>query len=286
MKTAVDPLGISVGTACNIRCRHCLVDKNLGTNGISGRDIKILLTEIRKYKPKTIVFTGGEPTLFLEEINTIVSKTAGKRTRIVKLITNGYFAKSVSEALCVLKAVPDLTSVVMSYDRFHAQFVPKECVINLSLACKSAGLGFGIMTAVSSPLDATFVARLGLKGVKISVQKVLPIGKAEHKGLEYLYPEFDRGVLNRKCPNLGGMIYNSGRGFTICCGSMASMPGAVYCSHRSVAEHRRSRFNKLLTRHTFGELLKMASVSETCLMPKHSAPCEICRLVVPKLFKK
>lgn len=286
MKTAVDPLGISVGTACNIRCRHCLVDKNLGAPGISESDIKKLVPEIRKYNPKTIIFTGGEPTLCLEAIDTIVSRTAGRRKRTIKLITNGYFAKSAAEASRVLKAVTGLTSVVMSYDRFHSEFVPRECVTNLHAACKAAGVGFGIMTAVSSPLDAAFVTGLGLKGVKISVQKVLPIGKAEGKSLEYSYPEFDKTVLGRKCPNLGGMIYNSGRGFTVCCGSMASRPGAGYCVHRTVAEHMRSRFYRLLAKHTFGELLKMAGVPETGLRPKHSAPCEVCRLAVPPLFEK
>jgi len=121
-------LGITVGTKCNFRCRHCLVDENLGSKKISRSEIKLLISEINKHTPRTLVFTGGEPTLYVNEINAILSALDATQEIKVRIITNGYFALNSVATVKVLKSFKLLNGVSMSYDRFHSEFIPEAHV--------------------------------------------------------------------------------------------------------------------------------------------------------------
>lgn len=284
MTSGINPLGITVGTGCNIRCRHCLVDCNLGSTKISAVEIGLVVTEINKHQPQTLIFTGGEPTLYIQEINKILSGLELEGGKEIKIITNGLFAGSLESAKGMLSSIRGLRGVTMSYDRFHSEFVPAANVNNLYQACRMAGIRFSLMSAIQSPLDLAFLNSLEMSKVRISIQKVLPIGRAEKNNLTYKYPEFEASVLNRKCPNLGGMVYNCGSGFTVCCGFHASVSDKKDCVHRTIAEHLRSKFYKLISEHTFGELMNLAGISSEKLTAKHSDPCTLCALVFQRLI--
>lgn len=285
MNSPVNVIGITVGTECNIRCRHCLVDEKLASKRITNKEVLHLKGEIAKYLPKLIVFTGGEPTLYIEEINEIVSSLPKSSKIEIKIITNGRFAQTLDAAREVLGRFKSLTSVAMSYDKFHAEFVPESCVRNLVEACGMVGLPFNVMCAIESPLDLTILNCFKLSGTRIATQKVLPIANANINGFEYEYPEFDEEILKKKCPNLGGIVYNCGRGFTVCCGFLASGGDTVRYVHSTIAGHLRSRFHKMISGHTFAQLLRLSGISRDQLLPKHSDPCAICSLLVPRLLR-
>ncbi|MEI7482148.1 MAG: radical SAM protein [Elusimicrobiota bacterium] len=277
-------LGITVGTACNIRCRHCLVDKNLGIRRITKSEIELLVSAINRNKPRELIFTGGEPVLFTGEINSILSSIDRTDKIHISIITNGYFASTPALAVKTLKSFKALNSVQMSYDKFHAEFVPETCIHNLQAACRELNLSFGLVCAIQAPLDLIFLNKLKLVGVPVTTQKILPIGRAKYSALNYSYPAFEAKVLRKKCPNIGRLVYNCGRGFTICCGFLASKPGNSRYVHRTIAAHLRSRFYKLVSRHTFGELVRMAGLSKDSLSREHSAPCALCEYIVPGIL--
>lgn len=277
-------LGITVGTVCNIRCRHCLVDDNLGSRRITKSEIGRLVSEINTYKPRELIFTGGEPTLFTREINSILA-AIDKPDRIrTSIITNGNFASTPAAAVKTLKSFKTLNSVQMSYDKFHAEFVSEACIRNLLAACRKLNLSFGLVCAIETPLDLIFLNKLKLAGVPVTTQKILPIGRAKKSALSYSYPAFDAKVLRKKCPNIGRLVYNCGSGFTTCCGFLASRAGNSIYVHRTIKAHLRSRFYKLISRHTFGELLLSAGLSKSGLSPAHSAACALCEHIVPGIL--
>ena len=284
MSNAVNPLAITVGTGCNIRCRHCLVDKNLGSKSVSRREIRRLCGEINKYSPKTIVLTGGEPTLYLPEIQEILSGIDSARAPKVTLVTNAYFAESRSKAEKVLKAIRYLSGVAVSYDRFHAEFVEKRNILTLLDACRELGLKVKIACAVETPMDLAFLNSVKRPGLAISIQQILPMGRAQGHGLEYRYMSFDLAVLEKKCPNLGGMVFNCGSGFTVCCGPLASSPDKSRYVHGLVEEHFKSRFYKIVSSRTFGEMAALAGVAPAQLMPEHALPCMLCSMLIPKII--
>lgn len=280
-------LGITVGTVCNIRCRHCLVDENLGSRRITKSEIGHLVSAINRYKPRELIFTGGEPVLFTGEINSILSAIDRPDRIHTSIITNGYFASTPAAAVKTLKSFKALNSVQMSYDKFHAEFVPEACINNLLAACRKLNLSFGLVCAIETPLDLIFLNKLKLARVPVTTQKILPIGHAKKNALNYSYPAFDEKVLRKKCPNIGRLVYNCGCGFTTCCGFLASKPGNSMYVHRTIAAHLCSRFHELISRHTFGELLLLAGLSKDSLSPAHSAPCALCEHIIPGiLFSK
>ncbi len=172
----------------------------------------------------------------------------------------------------------------MSYDKYHAEFVPEDCVHNLREACRQLNISFGLVCAIQAPADLIFLNKLNLAGVPVATQKILPIGRAKDNALSYSYPAFDANVLRKKCPNLGRLVYNCGSGFTTCCGFLASRPGNSRYVHRTITAHLRSRFYKLISSHTFGDLLRLAGLSKDGLSPAHSAPCMLCEHIVPGLL--
>jgi organic radical activating enzyme len=261
------------------------VDGNLGCGKISDSEIVRVIAEIRRHQPQTLIFTGGEPTLYIKEIDRILSAIVNEGKKEIKIITNGAFAKSPESAGEVLASIRGLSGVAMSYDRFHSEFIPATNVHNLAKACRMAGLRFTLMSAVQSPLDLAFLNSLKLSEVHISIQKILSIGSAKKNGLRFEYPEFEPAVLGKKCPNLGGMVFNCGSGFTVCCGFFGSMPSKEKFVHGTISEHLRSRFYKLISKHTFGELLNLAGISADKLTPEHSDPCTLCFLAVQGLLK-
>ena len=235
-----------------------------------------IVSAINSYSPRTILFVGGETTLYIKTINEILSGVRAPLRSRIKITTNGHFAKTVGAAVSVLKSFKKLDKVQLSYDRFHAEFLPFEGVRNLYHACKSLGIEFCVLNTISSPLELVGIPKFGQIGkFKVLVNKVLRVGEAARNGIEYLYPSFDRGVLKRRCPGLGSLAYICGRGFSVCCSSL-SFETNLPVAHGSISQHKRSRFYRLISGLTLGQLLKKTGRPSKGLTPQFSAECNLC----------
>ncbi|HAH31595.1 MAG TPA: hypothetical protein DCL44_04710 [Elusimicrobia bacterium] len=278
-------LGITVGTRCNFQCRHCIVDRNLGRKKISSREVSLQIETINKYHPRSLIFTGGEPTLYIKEITKILSAIDDPNKIRTRIVTNGHFAISPASAEKTLRSFSVLHSVQMSYDKFHAKFAPVTHIYNLFEACAKLNLSFSIVCAIESPLDLVFLNSIKLPGVPITIQKVLSIGNAKKNAIEYRYKRVDGNVFKKTCPNLGKLVYNCGFGFTTCCAFLASASDNRNYVHPTVEIHRRSRFYKLISRFSFGRLLQMSGLPKKNLSPADSDPCVLCSHVIPRILK-
>jgi hypothetical protein len=260
------------------------VDEKLCSPAISAEEIQAVISEINAWLPGAIVFTGGEPTLFVNEINSIVEGIDGLKEVRVTLITNGHFSTTAEEAAKMLRSFRRLTGVQLSYDKFHAEFLPEDRGAKLLNACREMGLSFGILCAIEEPADLLILNKPEFIGVPVTVQKVLPGGAAGDAGVSYRYSVFDENVLDKKCPNKGNIVYNCGAGFTTCCGLLASAGDRKKYVHPGIKEHRSSAFYKLVSENNFGDLLKRAGVRKQDLLPEHSAPCVLCSYLVPRVL--
>ena len=278
-------LGISIGTRCTFKCRHCIVGHNKKARKVTGREISLLAATINKYRPRSVVFTGGEPTLYLKEINRIISHVKQADQIEFRLVTNGYFAKTTAASVQKLKTLVSINAVQLSYDEFHAEFLQLDRLHNLRAACKKLNISFSLVVSIRSPLDMLIVNGLGpLPGVNIAFQKVLAMGEAANNDLGYRYDAFDPSVLEKRCPNLGKLVYNCGSGFTVCCAQLAELPDRRDFVHPSVGEHTESRFYRLISKFTFGELLNISKLKTKDLGPADSAPCMLCAKIVPAIL--
>lgn len=285
-------LGIVVGTRCNFDCKHCLLDKETRNLSLSGKEKRMLAGVVREYAPPDLSFTGGETTLYIDDINEIAAAHPYPNKLNLGIVTNGGFASSVPAAKRVLASIGGLTQVQMSYDKFHAEFVPWSHIGTLYRACREMGVGFRVITTLQSPLDLGIVAEIGKEGdFKIGVQKVCGIGEAGKNRVEFRHFAFDRKVLRKFCPNRTQIAYQCGRGFSICCANLifnGKDPGK-WCLHKTPAAHMDSPFYKLMRSASFGRLVKDFGLDHGKLSPEHSSECALCEHIfrtagVPKLW--
>lgn len=278
MTLGILELTILPGFKCGFRCAHCAVGPELEAEGRLSRDeIQLLKRAIAEIRPSAITFAGGEPTYYVDEINDLVSAHPAPESLTVRLTTNGQFAQDKTRALSALRAFRKLDQVQLSYDRFHEDFFPLAKVSHVVAACAELAVDFGILLAVSSPLDLEIAGRLrALGNFPITVQKVLPIGDARTNDVAFRHLEFDSKVLNDHCPNRGQMTYICGRGFTICCSSLAFNGTRRDVVHPTLAEHLRSPLFKSMSEHSFSDLLSRSGIRAESLAPEMSDSCTLC----------
>lgn len=275
-------LCIVVGTRCGFSCRHCLFEKKIRDRSLTNRETSSLQRVIRKHVSR-LFFSGGEPTLYIPDINKIVSSHPFPHKLKLGITTNGSFAMSRAAAQRTLGMIPFLQQVRLSYDRFHAEFLPFSRVKNLYAACKRMKLSFRVVLCMQSPLDLTLVQKLKKLGdFRIEVQPVCDVGEARKNNVAFTYPVFDRKVLRKYCPNRKQLAYMCGRGFSVCCSNLVFNNAYNGCIHATPEQHMKSSFYKVITRLSFGELLRKLNISETELSPNHSAGCSLCE----HIFKK
>jgi hypothetical protein len=271
-------LGVVPGFACGFNCAHCAVSGEAARGRrLTDAETELLLETVRRHSPRTLSFTGGEPTLYVDKINRIISAHPDRGSLKVRLTTNGHFAKDRGSAVRTLRSFVRLDEVQLSYDRFHAESLSLAQAGLLCRACAELSIGFSVVVAVSSPLDLAVPQDLRRFGdISISYQKVLPLGRAKANGLAYQYPAFDPEVLSKSCPNKGQVFYICGRGFSSCCSSMVfggDFPGVL---HPTLEEHLGSQFHSLVGSLSFSELLDRFAIGPASLAPEHSSPCTLC----------
>lgn len=274
-------LNILPGFKCGFRCAHCAVGPELETEGrLSQEEIRILKRTINEFRPSIIAFAGGEPTYYIDEINDLVSVHPTPEKLTVRLTTNGQFARDKARALSTLGAFKKLDQVQLSYDRFHEDYFPLEMVGHVASACKELSLDFGVLLAMTSPLDLEIAGRLRALGdFPITVHKVLPIADAVTNNVAYRHIEFDPKVLTEHCPNRGQISYICGRGFSLCCSNLAFNGSRGGVVHPTLSEHIESPLFKSMSEHNFSELLTRAGIRIDSLAPEMSSACTLCEKI-------
>lgn len=271
-------LTVLVGYRCNFRCSHCIV-AGKEQRELSNQEVSMLRGLLVSFKPEALLFIGGEPTLYIEKINTVLLGGIVAPETVVVITTNGHFASSLSSAISTLKSFSRLDSVQLSYDNFHKKYISLRHVSNLREACETLGLNFAVLISIRSPLDLVLLRELKSVGIadrQIRVQGIHLIGAAAANEIGYEYPSFNESTLARKCESLGNMVYLCGEGFTSCCSYLAFEEQNRNYVHQTIEAHLTSKFYHLVSKYTFGELLEMVGLSREVLLPEHSHLCALC----------
>lgn len=238
---------------------------------------------------ESLLFVGGEPTLYIDKINRILSGVPVEPGMTVAITTNAHFAGTVAAAMDTLQKIRGLNFVQVSYDNYHKQFIGIDNIRNLYKASRNLGMKFSVIAAVQSPLDLVLLQELkavGISGEHVRVQGVHAVGAAAANQLRYTYPSFNSTVLSAKCPYDGKIVYLCGEGFTACCSHLAFSPGNSDYIHPSIEQHFASKFYGLVSNFTFLELMKKSGLSVKDLAPEHSYPCALCALIFDSIKER
>lgn len=267
-------IAIEVGDKCNFACAHCGDGVRHNTK-LSRREIELLRGVLSGDNFKNVLFVGGETTLYIPDINSILSaKPGGCR---VAITTNGYFAKTIASAKKVLGTFLKLDSVQLSYDKFHCKFLPFSNVRNLAAACRELGINFSVLTAIQDPMDLLLLKKLWrLGGIKVGISKVLPLGSAKVNKVGMRYPFFDRGVLMRKCPSRDNLVYLRSKGFTSCCSILTRNSRRRAFFSGTIVDHYKKPFQRLMAGNNFLGIMREFGASLGEPLPEWSNPCVLC----------
>lgn len=281
MAGSLNELAVLVGYKCNFKCAHCCNGHNR-SEGLSSDEKRKVISTINSCNPRSILFVGGETVLYLDTVNEILSAMPRLSGSRIKVTTNGYFARTVPAATAVLRSFRKVDEVQLSYDRFHAEFLPIENIRNLYLACKALGKKFAVIYTVDSPMEVVGLKKLwGMGEFKVFVNKAVAVGEAARNGIEYPFPSFNRNVLRRACPARHKMVYVCGRGFSSCCSNL-TFETALPTTHDTVLKHKKSRLHRLISTYTLGQLLKMSGLPDRDLPPRFSHECVLCEHIFTK----
>ncbi len=143
----VNSIGLLLTLKCNAQCSHCCFSCH------PLRKEKMTLTRAVNYVNQaaqvetvtSITLTGGEVFTCYDLLQSVI-EAAGTQGLQVRLVSNGYWATTVKKAR--KKLVPlvngGLTTINLSSDTFHEQFVAPERIKNAAEAALELGLNVAI----------------------------------------------------------------------------------------------------------------------------------------------
>jgi len=143
----IPPKVIAIVTTyqCTAACKNCCFGCNPRIKvRLSLQEMTNYVDQAVEYYGKNVfvlVLTGGEPFLLGNDLEKIVGHSAPKGL-IVRIVTNGYWAKSYQEAYDILSNLRNkgLKEINFSTGDDHLQWVDYENIVNGSMAAMDLGL--------------------------------------------------------------------------------------------------------------------------------------------------
>ena len=144
----ISGLHILLTYRCTFECDHCFVwgsPRQEGTFTLA--DIERVLVQAQAVPTlRTVYFEGGEPFLF-HPILVAGVRAAAQRGFEVGIVTNGYWATSIEDAIEWLRPMAGLLiDLSVSTDLLHYDQVVSHESRNVQAACKRLGIPFATIT--------------------------------------------------------------------------------------------------------------------------------------------
>ena len=138
--------GIMTNYECTAACRHCIVSSSPSRSG--GYMTEEVMDDVCRMFNEggcdSVHIGGGEPFMDFDGLVTLLNTCARYNIAVEYAETNAGWAVSddvITRRLNVL-AKAGLTTLCISLDPFHAEFVPYSMPLKLAESCWKAGLGY------------------------------------------------------------------------------------------------------------------------------------------------
>ena len=229
---------ILVTNTCNFNCAHCFWGNIESKKVISISQLNNILSLCDENGIKKICFSGGEPVLYLDNIVQALNPIKNKFTEI-SICTNGYWGRTANNICKILKA-NNITTIELSYDRYHAQYCTEECL--KSVVKESQRIGIKVLCVISVANQnemIKFYKQLGTYFDKNDMifQYVGPFGNGvfEKTNIPNCKSIKCRQFLTNICVDFNGLVY-------YCCGPyIANEKGTAFCA----GEFTQANLNRL-----------------------------------------
>lgn len=127
---------------CNAACAHCITSSDpYKTEWVNTIEVKDLLRTGREFGKRYVSFTGGEPTLHLDPLLSLI-RYAHSLGYYTACDTNAHWGTSSKRAKAVVSefANAGLNALFPSADSYHLPYIPITSVISVVEACDAVGL--------------------------------------------------------------------------------------------------------------------------------------------------
>ena len=170
---------------CPLECEHCIVSSSpRRREEVDTATAQQWMEQIGQYRSiRVVALTGGEPFLNRSRLRAVL-EVAHRFELLVDVVTSCHWATSPARAAEVLAALPPISNVSLSADKYHLEFVPLERVRNAAEAALARGIAVGVFLVVESdddPFLSHFRQAMGetlyAQMAKI-VERVHPAGRA------------------------------------------------------------------------------------------------------------
>ena len=137
--------------ACTGRCKHCSEGEHTSCGERIDPQIAadVVHNIAAEYDIKTVMTFGGEPLLYPDAVERIM--TAAKELNIPKrqVITNGYFSKNADRIREVAEqlAACGVNDLVLSVDAFHQETIPLDVVKRFAAEAEKCGIPIRLQPA-------------------------------------------------------------------------------------------------------------------------------------------
>ena len=293
-KKNIRDFGVIPGFYCNKKCLHCGNVSNSNEKlGLTRREINLVKQTVSINLFEKLIFSGGEPTFYIDSINEIVKSCPDLKKTKIQITTNGWFAKNNLDT--TLSKFLKIDVLQLSYDIFHKTELLDTDIINLKNYCKENKIYFLLSTCITNPAELLKSKVIQEKlDVPIIYQKVEAFGRAKKNKIYYKYPMFQKEVFSKKCPNIGQISYICGKGFSICCSNLVFNSNQVNNDviHQTFEKHASSEFYKQRINMTLGEIYtqKTGEIPKAVFPSSYSSECQFCEHIVnypqKKIYKR
>ena len=188
LKSGLRVVGIKLNNRCPLRCRHCSVgfsNEYRGNNyRISADELRDIIAAIDPRIYTMVSFSGGEPSLEPSLLRVGIDACKAKGLSSV-IVTAPIWAANPSAADQFLDSVRGLDHLVMSYDRYHLEFLKVAHYETAARAAASRGIfaSFHITYSAEAELAELKdkIARVWHLGGESSM-RTIPVGNAANAG--------------------------------------------------------------------------------------------------------
>jgi MoaA/NifB/PqqE/SkfB family radical SAM enzyme len=147
-KLVLSGLHLLLTYRCDMECDHCFVWGSTRSSGtLTLQDVRKILEQARDLRTvEWIYFEGGEPFLYYPVLVGGVEKAA-KMGFKVGIVTNGYWATTVEDAIMWLEPLAgQVEDLAVSSDLFHADEKISQSTKNVCAAAQRLGIPVGVIT--------------------------------------------------------------------------------------------------------------------------------------------
>jgi hypothetical protein len=176
---------VNINCRCPLKCRHCSLGFSDSFHGnkteLSPADLESLIRSVDSRVYRMVLLAGGEPSLSPALIRTAI-KACKNSGLLAAIVTAPIWARTASAAKTFLAGVAGLDFIILSYDRFHLEFLTFDNFVIAAKESFARGMFVGVEVSFTNEAEREqLVDSLGplMSNVTaVNTMRVMPVGNA------------------------------------------------------------------------------------------------------------